>query len=951
MKKIAGIILKVLLGLILLILILLFTVPVIFKNKIRTKVEQVINESVNAQVKFDDYSLGFFKNFPNLAFSLKGVSVVGLYKFAGDTLAGFRSFDLVFNLSSLLKKTGYEVKSIILDQAVINAIVLKDGSANWDISKETTTAKPAAQPAAAETAAAAPSGFKVQLKKFVIRNSSLSYVDQEANMSAYLKDFNFNLTGNMAASTTDLDMTLNIARVDFLMDGVKYINKAVIDSKIGLLADLDKYKFTFRDNYFALNDLKLNFSGMVAMPGDNIETDLQFGTDQTSFKTLLSLVPAIYMTDFADLKTSGEFTLKGSAKGIYSDADSTLPDVNLSLAVKNGSISYPALPEKITSININSVVNVNGKNMDLTTANVDLFHLELAGNPFNMTFALKTPISDPDFTGSVKGKIDLDALSKAIPLDSMKLSGIINMAIKMGGKLSMIEKGQYDRFQASGTMDIRNMLVAMVGYPEVMINEADFEFSPAYAAMTKGNIKVGDKSDFNITGRLENYIQYIFKNETIKGNLNLTSNLVDASDILSKIATDTTAAVEDTTSMSLIKVPENIDFNFNAQINDFTYDKIKAKDVRGNIIVKNGVLSLRETGMNILEGLITVNADYDTRDTLKPFMKADFKMQNIGIKDAFNTFNIVQRLAPAAKGIEGKMNLNLAFESLMGNDMMPVMKSILGGGKVQANEVTLVDSKAYNTMKGVLKLSDNYSNTFKDINASFKIKDGRVYVSPFDTKVGNIKMNVSGDQGLDQTLNYLVKTQIPRSDLGNSVNALIDNLSAQAAAFGIKYKPADVLKVNVKITGVFGKPVVMPDFGGSSTDTTSTSIKSVVKETVKETVNQAVDTGKEKARQEAEAQGDRLIAEAETRAQQIRDEAAAGADKIRKEADEKAQKLIDEASSKGPIAKLAAQKGADALRNEADKKANALVQEADEKATKLVDDAKAKKEDLINKIQ
>ncbi len=37
----------------LLILILLFTVPVLFKEKIKTKVEQVINESVNAKVNFE----------------------------------------------------------------------------------------------------------------------------------------------------------------------------------------------------------------------------------------------------------------------------------------------------------------------------------------------------------------------------------------------------------------------------------------------------------------------------------------------------------------------------------------------------------------------------------------------------------------------------------------------------------------------------------------------------------------------------------------------------------------------------------------------------------------------------------------------------------------------------------------------------------------------------------
>ena len=65
--------------------------------------------------------------------------------------------------------------------------------------------------------------------------------------------------------------------------------------------------------------------------------------------------------------------------------------------------------------------------------------------------------------------------------------------------------------------------------------------------------------------------------------------------------------------------------------------------------------------MNILDGTISMNADYDTRDTLKPVMKADFDMQNIGVKDAFNTFNTVKKLAPAAKGIDGKINAKLTL--------------------------------------------------------------------------------------------------------------------------------------------------------------------------------------------------------------------------------------------------------------------------------------------------
>ena len=941
MKKIIKWIAGILGGILLLILILLFIVPILFKDKIKTKVEQVINESVNAQVRFDGYKLGFFRNFPNLSFSLNNVAVTGIDNFQGDTLAAFKSFDLVFDVSSLFKKSGYEVKSVILDRAVVNAMVLKDGSANWDIAKESTEAE-------AEVTDTTASTLKLQLKQVEIRNTSISYNDAESDMAARINNLNFSLSGDMTGSETDLLIGLNIGELDLIMEGVRYLNNAIVDAKIGLLANLDEMKFTFGENYLALNDLKLNFTGMVAMPEDDIETDLKFGTVNTSFKTLLSLIPAVYMTDYQDLSASGEFTLDGTAKGIYSDADSTLPDIAIDLSVNNGLISYPALPEKIKDINIKLNAFIDGRDMDKTTANIDRFHFELAGNPFDMTFALKTPLSDPDIKGSLIGKIDLAALTKAIPLDSISLSGIIDMSVKMSGRLSMIEKEQYDKFQAAGNVGVQNMLVDMTGYPKIMIDDAGLVFSPAYAELTNADLKVGDKSDFHISGKLENYLPYILKDETIKGNLTLRSDFVDVTDILSKIASDTTV-IEDTTSLAVIKIPENIDFDFNATVSKFKYDNIAAEKFRGHIIIRDGVLSLRETGLNILGGMVSLDADYDTRDSLKPVMKADLNIRSIGVKDAFNTFNTVQKLAPAAQGVDGKINVGFSFESLLGSDMMPLINTIAGGGKLQSDEITIVKSAAFDKMKEILKLSDKYTSTFKDLNLSFKIKEGRVYVSPFDTKVGNIKMNISGDQGLDQTMNYVIKTEFPRSELGSSVNAMVDNLSALASSVGIAYKPSDIMKVNVKLTGVFGKPVLMPLLG-SGTSEGGSGATGTARETVKQVVGATVDEGKEKLRQEAAVQGDKLIQEAEARAQQLRDEAATAADKIRKEADIQAQKLIDEGAAKGAIAKLAAQKAADRLKQEADKKGTQLTSEADVQANKLIEEAKVRKQALIDKI-
>ncbi|HUU99704.1 MAG TPA: AsmA-like C-terminal region-containing protein, partial [Bacteroidales bacterium] len=688
-------------------------------------------------------------------------------------------------------------------------------------------------------------------------------------------------------------------------------------------------------------------SGWVAMPEDDIEMDLLYKSDQTSFKTLLSLIPAIYMTDYKDLKATGDFNLSGSAKGIYSDADSTMPDISLNLKVNNGLISYPALPEQIKNINLKSDIFIDGRDMDKTVVNVEEFHMELAGNPFDMTLVLKTPMSDPDIKCSMLGKIDLTALSKAIPMDSIGLSGVIDMSVEMAGRLSTIEKAQYESFKASGTMNIKDMLIAMTGYPEVKINEAGFEFTPAYANMKTADLVIGKNSDFVLTGKLENYIPYVLKNDVIRGNLSLRSKLVNLTDIMDKLLIGTSET--DTSALAVIKVPENIDFDFNAMVDRFTYNKIEARNVKGHIIIKDGILRIRETGMNILGGAITMNADYDTRDTLKPVVKADLTMEKMGVKDAFNTFNTVQKLAPAAKGIDGKIGVRLTYSSLLGRDLMPVIQTISGGGRLQSDEVTLVESASYNKMKELLKLGDNYTNTFKDLNVSFKINEGRIFVSPFNVKAGNIKMNIAGDQGIDQTLNYIIKTELPRSDLGTSVNSLIDNMSAQAAAFGFAFKPADIIKVNVKVTGTFGKPVIIPFFG-STADESKGGVKEEVKEVVKQAIEATVDQAKEKVRSEAEIRGDKLVQEAEEKGQQLRDEAAKAAEKIRLEADSQAQKLLKEAENKGAVAKLAAQKGADSLKKEADKKANQLTQEADNKANKLVEEAKSKREELLNKL-
>jgi hypothetical protein len=217
-------------------------------------------------------------------------------------------------------------------------------------------------------------------------------------------------------------------------------------------------------------------------------------------------------------------------------------------------------------------------------------------------------------------------------MDSIKLAGLIDMSVDLAGRMSMLEQSQYDRFKASGTINLKDMLVAMTGYPEINIREAGMSITPAFAELKNAEISIGQGSDFNLAGKLENYIPYMLKDETIRGSLSLHSRQIDLTEIMAGMSSETTE--EDTASLAVIRVPGNIDFDFNAQVDRFKYNNINVSNVTGHILVKDGILTLKDTGMDLLGGKVAFNADYDTRDTLNPFVKADLNVFDLGIRDA-----------------------------------------------------------------------------------------------------------------------------------------------------------------------------------------------------------------------------------------------------------------------------------------------------------------------------
>ncbi len=935
MKKVLKIFLITILVIIVLILGSAIVIPIVFKPQLLELAKKEINKNVKAKVEFSDFKVSVLKGFPDVYIGLMDLSIVGVDEFEGQTLVAFDEFSVRVDIKSVIGMENIQVNSILLSNPVMAAIVTPEGKANWDIFiSEWEEEEEVVEEAEGELMS-----MKVALEKFEIRNANISYNDGQAGMKADIASLNFMLTGNMGLDYTELQIDTKISGLDFIMDGMRYIRNANVGFNAGIGADLVNSVYTFNDNHFSINEIMLNFAGAVKMPDDNIDVDLVFSTSRTEFKSLLSMVPAIYMKDFEGLQTSGNLSLNGWVKGLVTET--ALPSVGIDLAVDNARFQYPDLPKSVEKIAIKTKVFYDGTNDDKTTVDISKFHFELANNPFDITLSVRTPMSDMEVTGKFMGVIDFSSLADVIPLDDMSITGKLESNLEFGGLMSYIEKEQYEKFKADGSLKLRNFELESPDFPQgVKILETDMNFSPKYVQLASFDARMG-ASDIQLDGRLENFIPYVFNDQTIKGTLNLRSTLIDLNEFMEG-ETEETEEVQDTIPMSVIEVPKNIDFVLSSNIRKVKFDKLNIDDIQGKIVVRDGKVMMDKLGMNLLKGSMNLSGEYNTQNVEEP--KIDFAMdiKEFDIPTAFNSLSMLEKMAPQVKNITGRVSTKLALNSLLDKQMSPVLNSLYANGMLGCKSIAIVNAPTFTKIGDLLK-NDAISNPrLKDFAAHLEVKEGRIYIKPFDTEFSGIKMNFGGDIGIDQTIDYKIKMEMPRSKLGPASQAL-ESVNAFAASKGISIGQSDVVKINFLVTGSATNPKVKMDMGDAAQ-----SVKEQVKEQVKEKIEETVDKAKEEARQRAKAQADKLIQDAEKQANAIRAEARKAAEVVRKEAEANAKKVEKEAKGKGVIAERAAKAAADKIRSEGEKSAKKIINEADAKAKGIIDKAKAEAAKIEN---
>lgn len=402
-------------------------VPAVFKDDIKAMLEKEVAKNVSADVVFDDFTLSFFSNFPNITAGLHDLGVVNREPFAGEMLFASEKFEVEVNLADLLFSDAVQIKGISLIRPVINIKVLEDGRANYDI------AMPSADTATVEES----DEFAFGIDHWEIIDGNLSYDDRSAKMKLVLRELNHSGSGDFNQDAFDLRTQTSADSVSASYDGIKYLSHKQVNVDAILNISEDYSKYTFRDNTARVNDFAIHVDGWLKLNEDNMDMDLAFNTPENSFKSILSLVPGIYTENFEDIRTEGDLSFNGSAKGIYDE--NRLPAFNLALLVKDAMFRYPDMPTAVDNINVDLSIDNKDGNLDHTTVDLKKMHLDFGSNPVDARAQI-TRLYPTNVDAVVAAKLNLAELNKIFPMEGLDMKGNYSLALEAKGVYDSLKK-------------------------------------------------------------------------------------------------------------------------------------------------------------------------------------------------------------------------------------------------------------------------------------------------------------------------------------------------------------------------------------------------------------------------------------------------------------------------------------------------------------------------------
>jgi len=489
------------------------------------------------------------------------------------------------------------------------------------------------------------------------------------------------------------------------------------------------------------------------------------------FKAKIDLEKLTKALGIPDIELKGALAGDVKANGVFDQKNKRFPVTNGIVNLENGYLKTPYYPNPITNITIKSKIeNQKGTFEDLKI-NLTPTQFTFEGKPVFVQAYLSN-FDDLNYDIKAKGELDVSRIYKVFSQKGLDLDGFVKADLSLKGKQSDAEKGNYSKLNNKGTLELRNIGIASEYLPKrFIIKEGIFKINQDKMSFNNFLAAYG-QSDFKMNGYLQNVFNYAMTNTGIlRGSFKVSSRYINIDEFMSSVdpntpvtessAPKTEAKQSDNTQTGVIIIPNNLNLQLFANAQKVNFDKLNLQNATGNLTMKNGKLTMQNTGFNLIGCNVSMNANYQAVTPQKANFDYAIKATDFDIKRAYNEIEVFRKMASAAEKAQGIVSLDYQLKGRLNANMDPVYPSLVGGGTLSVKDVKVRGLKMFNAVSKQTNSESMKNPDLSKVDIKTTVKNNIITVERFKFKFAGFRPRIEGTSSLDGRLNLKMRLGLP----------------------------------------------------------------------------------------------------------------------------------------------------------------------------------------------
>lgn len=766
------------------IVVISISLVFIYEEDVVNLIIKELNKHLKTEVRIDpkNIDLTILKSFPNCAIEFKELTAIESKEFkSNDTLLYAKRLALEFNIKDLFNKN-YTIKKIELEDANCHLKIDKKGRANYSVWESSQSSE-------------SNDSLKFALEKISLSNIKLSYKNSKTKikLTTTIKKLAFkgHFNDENYALVSDGSAYVNMLQVE----KVNYLQQKNIKFDVEL--DVNGSVYKIKKSITSINTTQLISDGVFFVQDSLQSLDLNFNGKNLDISTTLSLLPESFKSKINDYESDGEFYASGECH--YKNG---IPlTITANFGIKNGAITHKQQNVTLRQVNLVGKVILNENRTLLTLKNITA---QLNNNTFNGDVELIN-FKDPYLKLKVSANTKLEELISFYPIDTLQnLSGSVNMNAEIEGLISEMKSNAYSpSIKASGNATIADLKATfkqtnkLINIPEGKLELNNRHLNVYNLKLIKGN------SDVMLIGELPNFLGYLFDSkQPLTIIANVTSDNIQSEDFIF-----TAGQSKENASVS---IPDNLDLNIAVNVKHLTFGKFIADNIKGNLLLKNQKIALKDVVLNATDGEVKLSAFADlTGDEIK--VSANCDLNKLNIQKLFAQLNNFGQTTIQEHNMKGFVTSNVDFSSTWDKKLNVDLNSINVTSTILVERGELIGLKSLESLAKYIDVNELRHIKFSTLQSAIEIKNKVITIPKTSIKSNAINMELWGKHTFDNMIDYHV--QLLLSELLAKKQKANKNFDEELSL--VENDPENRRSVFIVMTGSVDNPIIKYDRKGA----------------------------------------------------------------------------------------------------------------------------------------